>query len=105
MLFNKHKDMIKNEELTGEFSNHFFFLPSITDKSEELNRYLNNISSTPIDSARFLDQGHQSETHYLKLYGEKKKLMKECVVCTLKHTNLNLMRNAGGILSKMDKER
>ena len=30
--------------------------------------------------------------------------MKVCVVCTLKYTNSNLIRNAGGILSKMDKD-
>ena len=45
----KHKDMIQNGELTVEFSNLFFFLPSITDRSEELNQYLDNNSSAPID--------------------------------------------------------
>ena len=56
MLFNRHKDMIENGELAGEFSNLFFFLPSITDRSEDVNQYLNNINITPIDDTQIAFQ-------------------------------------------------
>ena len=33
--------MIENGELAGESSNLFFFLPSITNRSEDVNQHLN----------------------------------------------------------------
>ena len=41
--------MIESGEVEGEFSNIFFFLPSITDRSEEIDKYLNNVLISPID--------------------------------------------------------
>ena len=31
------------------FSNIYFFLPAITDRSKDINQYLNNVSISPID--------------------------------------------------------
>lgn len=40
--------MIESGEVDGDFSN-IFFLPAITDRLEEVNQYLNNVSISPID--------------------------------------------------------
>ena len=47
--FNRHKSMIESEEVEGDFSNIYFFLPAITDRSEDINQYLNNVSISPIN--------------------------------------------------------
>ena len=41
--------MIESVEVEVDFSNNYFFLPVITDRSEEINQYLNNVSISPID--------------------------------------------------------
>ena len=48
-IFNLHRIMIERGEADAEFSNIYFFLPSGTDRSEEINKYLNNVSISPID--------------------------------------------------------
>ena len=48
-LFNKNKYAIVNGEMKDEFSKFFFFLSSVTDRSEEVNQYLNNVSIRPVD--------------------------------------------------------
>ena len=41
--------MIESGEVDGDFSNIYFFLPPIIDRSEEMYQYLNNVSISPID--------------------------------------------------------
>ena len=41
--------MIESGDVEGDISNIYSFLPAITDKSEEINQYLKNVSITPID--------------------------------------------------------
>ena len=48
-MFNQYKDQIEPGELESEYSELLFFLPSITDRSEEVNKFLSNISITHID--------------------------------------------------------
>lgn len=48
-IFNRHISMIKSGELHLEFLQLYFFLPSVTDRSEEINQYLQNFSITPIN--------------------------------------------------------
>ena len=84
-LFNRHEYIIESGELVSEL-----FLAKITDRSEEVNRYLNKISVTPTDITQlnfqqWLGQGRQFESLNIELYGEKKKLIGECAVCALKY--------------------
>ena len=53
-IFNCHRSMIESGEVVSEMSNIFFFLRSITDRSEEINKYLNNVSISPIDITQCL---------------------------------------------------
>ena len=48
-IFHHHGIMIESGKADSEFSNIYFFLPSITDRSAEINKYLNNAFISPID--------------------------------------------------------
>ena len=48
-IFNRHRAMIESGKVEGNLSNTYFFLPSITDRSEDINQYLNNVSISLID--------------------------------------------------------
>ena len=41
--------MVESGELESEYSKKFFFLPSITNRAEEINKYMNNVSFSLID--------------------------------------------------------
>ena len=51
-ISNRHRTMIESEEVDDEKSNIYFFLPSITDRSEEINNHLNNVSISAIDISK-----------------------------------------------------
>ena len=48
--------MIESGEVEGEMSNIFFFLPSITDRSEDINKYLNNVDRHHLATVEQLGQ-------------------------------------------------
>ena len=48
-IFNCHRTMVESGEFDSEFSKPYFFLPSVTDRSEEINQYLKNVNISPID--------------------------------------------------------
>lgn len=41
--------MVESGEFHSEFSKPYFILPSVTDRSEEINQYLKNVNISPID--------------------------------------------------------
>ena len=47
--FNKHFKEIMNEKKGENSSGMFYYLPSISDRKEEINQYKSNVSLTPID--------------------------------------------------------
>ena len=80
-------------------------------RSQDVNKYLNNASTRAVDitQADFKPQTESDvnfKAEYLGLFGENKRIMKECVVSALKHmfkvSNSNLMRNADSLLATMD---
>ena len=48
-IFNRHRAMIETGEIDSEFSNIYFFLPSTTDISKDINQYLKSVSISLID--------------------------------------------------------
>ena len=48
-MFNKHCVAVGSGELKSDRSYLFFYYPSVTDSSKEINQYLKNVSITPID--------------------------------------------------------
>lgn len=62
-LFNRHKETIESGELESEHLQLFFFVLSITDRSNEVNQYQKNINIYPIDLTQnnfnqWLEPGH-----------------------------------------------
>ena len=49
VAFSKHFKEIMNKDETEDSSSLFYFLPSISDRKEEINQYKNNVSLSPID--------------------------------------------------------
>ena len=105
-IFNCHRSMIENGEVENNYSNLYYFLPSITDRLEEINKYLNNVSVTPINISQ--NQSNTwAETDFnpaeLDLFGMNKTIMYNAVIKCLKYmndiSNSNLTRNADGVIS------
>ena len=112
-LFNHHKETIESGELESEHLQLFFFVLSITDRSNEVNQYQKNINIYPIDLTQnnfnqWLEPGHNFKKNYFDLLGEKKKRMRECVVNALKRivlvSNPNLVMNADGLLFSREED-
>ena len=87
----------------------YFFLPSITDRSEEINKYLNDVSVTPIDiSQNQLNTWDETDFNpaELDLFGMNKTIMSNAVIKCLKYmddiSNINLTRNAVAVLSRRE---
>ena len=47
--FKKHFQEVVNEKKNEEFSKMFYYLPSISDRKEEINKYKDNVSLVPTD--------------------------------------------------------
>ena len=48
-FFNRHRLQFETGNLQATFSNVYYFLPSTTDRSKEINRHLNSVNLSPID--------------------------------------------------------
>ena len=85
---NRHRSMIENEVVENDYSNLFYFLPSITDQSEEIKKYLNNVSITRTDISQdqlntWADTVFNPEE--LDLFGMNKTIMANAVIKCLKY--------------------
>ena len=111
MLFNHHKEMKELEYQSGH-SELFYFLPSITDGSEEVNQHFNKIRVSPNTWDRMILVSGWSQdkrlSHIFLICGEKKTVKRQCIVNTLKHfvlvSNANLIRNSDALLTRKKKD-
>ena len=108
-IFNHRRSIIENGEVENNYSNLYYFLPSITDRLEEINKYLNNVSVTPINiSQNQLNTWADTDFNpaELNLFGMNKTIMYNAVIKCLKYmndiSNSNLTRNADGVLSRRE---
>ena len=96
--------MIKSGEVEVEMSNIFFFLPSITDRSEDINKYLSNVDRHHLATVEQL--GQNSFWSKLDTYDLEKNAMNDAVIKCLKHmndiSNSNIVRNADGLSSRKE---
>ena len=84
-MFNQHRIMFKSGELDINFSKLYFFLPSITDRSEEINQYISCVNIHPFD----IDEkeiGADFNPCRLDFAGEKKPQTTESVFNVLKNS-------------------
>ena len=105
--------MIESGEAEGKCSNIYSPPPpqSITDKPEDINKYLNNVSIFSVDIAQSqlnARAGTNFDPSKLDLFGLEKNTMADAVVKYLKHineiSNSNLICNADSLLSQREIE-
>ena len=92
--------MIKSNELEIDFSTLYYFLPSVNDRSEEINQYLKNvtISCVDIEKEEFDKWTSQEfDPSQLDLYGNQNKIMNKNI-CRI--SNSNIVRNGDCFLSR-----
>ena len=107
-MFNRHKILAESGEIDKEMSEMFFYLPYITDRSEEINQYSENVSISHFDiNQQQLDiwAGNTplrpEKLDFAELKSEK---MKAAVVKALERitgvSNSNLVRNTDRLLCR-----
>ena len=112
--FRRHYSEVVNEKKGKEDSSSLcFFLPSITDRKEEINQWKNNPSLTPINFTiefiqKFSSKKAKFEPHLLNSLDEKEReLQVEMMYGLFKHiaqySNQNLSRNVTYLNSKLKK--
>ena len=112
--FRRHFSQVVNEKKEKEDSSSlFFFLPSITDRKEEINQWKNNTSLTPIDFTIefiqiFSSKKAKFKRHLLNSLDEKeRKPQVEMMYGLFKHmaqySNQNLSQNVTYLNSKLKK--
>ena len=98
---------VESGELESDRYCLFFFCPSVTDRSKEINQYLKNVSITPINVElkklnEWADNG-QSDLSHPDFSFVKKEVSTAAFVKCLEHIcqafNSNLAQNPDGLLS------
>lgn len=89
-----------------DFSNTYFFSPSVTDRSESINQYLGSVNLTPIDIVKTsFETENDTAFNPAKLNKtlDEEKVMANAVVKMLKKiadiSNSSIVMNADGLLS------
>ena len=81
--FNRHCLLFKTGQLQTEFSSLYYFLPSITDRSESINQHTSSGNLIPIDilEKTFEVKGNMAfDPSKLDINCDEKKLMTEAVL-------------------------
>ena len=101
--FKKHNEIINEKKESEDSSSLFFYLPSITDRKEEINQWKNNPSLTLIDFnisfiENFSTKKVKFQPHLLNSFDEKERAPQvEMLYGLFKHmaqfSNQNLSRN------------
>ena len=98
-FFNRHKLRFESGGLQTTYSNVYYFVPSTTDRSEEVNRYLGSVNLSPIDTTKsaFETENNVSfDPSKLDIYSLEKEVKSKAVVKMLK----KITENAGDFLSQ-----
>lgn len=85
-FFNRHRIQCESGALFTEFSKIFFFLPSITDGVEEINKHVGSVNLLPtiISKETFETNGMMFDPSKLDYNNPDKEEMTEAVVKMLK---------------------
>ena len=110
-FFNRHRIQYESGALNTDFSKIFVFLPSITDRIENVNRYMGsvNLSSIDITEDNFeVEGGIPFNPSKLDYENPGKEKMRQAVLKVLKKvvdlSNTNIIKNAERLLSKRSVE-
>ena len=86
-LFNRHRLLFETGQLQNDFSNLYYFLPSITDRSELINQHMNSVNLIPIDISEEtfeIEDGVAFDPSKLDISWNEKKLMANSFLKMLK---------------------
>ena len=97
-FFNRHKLQFESGGLQTTYSNVYYFVPSTTDRSEEVNRYLGSVNLSPIDMTKsaFETENVSFDPSKLDIYSLEKEVKSKAVVKMLK----KITENADDLLSE-----
>ena len=108
--FKKHAKMLIKEKSTADFSKLLFFLPSPTDRKENINKFFGKVHFHPIDCSYedFRNYAFKNSAfsmqHLDSRFLEERETAGEIVSNYLKHvaeiSNSNLIRNKNSLMAK-----
>ena len=111
--FKKHFQEVVNEKKDEDYSHMFYYLPSISDRKEEVNQYKSNVSLVPTDVTIEFINSFSSEKNYkfrpdllnLKELREPHvKVLRELFRHIANFSNQNLERNVLHLNMKADRD-
>ena len=104
-FFNRHQIQYESGALNNEFSNVYFFLPALTDRSEETNRYIGSINLIPINISEDsfeIGCGISFDPSKLDCDNPDREKMRKAVLKVLKKvvdlSNANTIKNPDGVM-------
>ena len=110
-FFDRHRVQYESGALNTSFSKIYLFLPSITDRIEDVNRHTGSVNLTSIDITEDnfeVEGGIPFDPSKLDYENPDKEKMRQAVLKMLKKVsdlfNANLIKNADGFLSKRSVE-
>ena len=104
-IFNRHRIQYESSALDTESSKTYFFLPSTTDRIEEINRYMSSVNLIPTDIPQneFEVGGGNFDPSKLDFDNPDRQKTREAVLRVLKKvvdlSNSILQKNADGLLA------
>ena len=87
LFFNRHRLQFETGNLQKTFSNVYYFLPSTTDRSEEINRHMHSLNPSPTDIPEKtfeIEDNAPFDPSKLDIYCPENKVMTETYVKMLK---------------------
>ena len=113
--FKKHFQEVVNEKKDEKFSKMFYYLPSISDRKEEINQYKDNVSLTPMDvtldficsfsaEKSFVFEPHLLNSSDKKVREPIAKVCRELFRHIANYSNQNLERNITYLNLKSNRE-
>ena len=102
-MFSRHRVMFESGKLNTEFSKLYFFLSSITDQTEEINKYMGSVNIHLIDIAE-KEFGENFNHQNWIFFNEEKAILKNILKKIIQISNTNIVKNAEGSLNKMPTE-
>ena len=104
-MFNCHRIHFQSGALNTQFSKIYFFLPSISDLTESINRHMGSVNLVPIGIPEdsFKVEGGKFDPSKLDFDNSEKEKMREAVLKVLNKvvdlSNPNTIKNSDGLLA------
>ena len=105
-MFNRHRIQYESGALNTDFSKVYFFLLSITDRIEKINKHMGSVNLVPIDISEDtfeVEDSVEFDLYKLDYENSEKGAIKDSVLKVLKKmvdlSNSNLLINADGFLT------